>query len=67
MAEPKRVTVKVSDELHYKARLKSVKVNKPISEVVREALEKWTADGDPSEEDEDNGRGRKKAQKGESG
>lgn len=53
MAEPKRITVKVSDELHRKARLKSVKVNKPISEVVREALEEWTSNDDPSEEDED--------------
>jgi len=50
MAEPKRVTVKVSNELHRKARLKSVKTEKPISEVVRKALREWVEE-DPSEED----------------
>ena len=39
----KRITVIVPEDLHHKARLKSVQTGKSISEVVREALRAWTA------------------------
>ena len=45
----RRITVVVSDELHRKARLKSVETGKSMSEVIREALEKWTANKDRAE------------------
>ena len=45
----RRITVIVSEELHRKARLKAAETDKPVSEVVREALERWTANENEGE------------------
>jgi len=37
----KRITVTVSDELHYKIKLQAAKENRTISDKLREMLEKW--------------------------
>lgn len=49
---PKRITVKVTEELHRKVRVKAAMLGKPISDVVRDYLETW-AEEDPPEEEED--------------
>jgi len=49
MVETKRIVVNVSKDLHQKAKLKSVKEGKSISDKIRETLKEWVADGDPPE------------------
>ena len=38
----KRITVNVSENLHKAVRVKSAEQGRPISEIVRMLLEKWT-------------------------
>jgi predicted HicB family RNase H-like nuclease len=40
----KQIVVTVSDTLHRKAKIKAAKTGKPMAQVMREALEEWTAD-----------------------
>ena len=46
----RRVNVDIDEELHLKARRKSVETGKPLTEVVREALRKWVEEDPPDEE-----------------
>ena len=46
----RRLTVLIGEELHRKAKLKSAKTDKPMAEVMREALQEW-AEEDPSDEE----------------
>ena len=41
LAEPKTKSIIISDELHYRLRLASVLVNKPIRTITTEALQTW--------------------------
>ena len=40
----KRITVNVSEDLHKAVRVKAANQGRPISEIVRVLLEKWTND-----------------------
>ena len=53
MTEPKRITVKVSDELHRKVKIKAATLGKTVSDVVREYLEAWAEDPPPEESSEE--------------
>jgi predicted HicB family RNase H-like nuclease len=44
----RKLTVVLSEDLHRKAKIKSAKTDKPVSEVVRQALEEWVADDEDS-------------------
>ena len=50
MADKKTVVAQVPIELHKAAKVKSAKTGKPVSEVVREALEKWVKDHPPEKD-----------------
>jgi predicted HicB family RNase H-like nuclease len=51
MPDKKRIVVEISEEMHKRARLKSVQAGIPLTQVVRESLERWLKD-DPPPEDE---------------
>ena len=40
----KKIVVVVSEALHREAKIKAAKTGKPMAQVMREALEEWTAD-----------------------
>jgi predicted DNA-binding protein len=42
--EEKRVAARLPAELHRQAKIKAAKTGRPVSEVIREALEKWIKD-----------------------
>jgi hypothetical protein len=41
MTEPKRITVQVTEELHYTARVKAMQERSSLSDVVRILIEMW--------------------------
>jgi predicted CopG family antitoxin len=43
----KRITVTVSDEMHYKIKLQAAKEGTSISDKLREMIEKWIDDDSP--------------------
>ena len=49
----KRITVKVSENLHRKVKVKAAMMGKSISDVLREYLEEWVEEtpSEPNEED----------------
>lgn len=49
VAEEKRITLRVSAELHKRAKLKSVELAKPLSDIVRELITEWL-ESDPAED-----------------
>ena len=56
MAEQKpqrkrRIVVLVDENLHRRARIKSVEANKPLTQVLREALRNWVEDDEEKIED----------------
>ena len=51
MADEKKVIARVPDELHRAAKIKAAITGRPVSEVIREALEKWVKDSPPEEKD----------------
>lgn len=51
MADTKKVVAQVPVELHRAAKVKAAKTGKPVSEVIREALEKWIKDHPEGKDD----------------
>jgi predicted DNA binding CopG/RHH family protein len=54
MAEQeKRITVKVSEELHRRVKIKAAMVGKSVSDILREYLESWVEEplSEPDKED----------------
>jgi plasmid stability protein len=50
---PKRITVKVSEELHRKVKIKAAVVGKSVSDVLREYLEAWVEEDPPKSEEKE--------------
>jgi predicted DNA binding CopG/RHH family protein len=50
MADEKRVAARLPAKLHKAAKIKAAKTGRPVSEVIREALEKWVKDN-PQKDD----------------
>ena len=46
--QEKRITVRVSESLHRKVKAKAALIGKSVSDVLREYLEQWAADVEPS-------------------
>ena len=55
--QEKRLSVRLPADLHRTVKLKAVQVERPVSEIVRELLQKWIED-DPSIEKEKGQKGR---------
>ena len=53
MADEKRVIARVPDDLHKAAKVKAALTGRPVSEIIREALEEWTKTGDDPSKNED--------------
>jgi predicted HicB family RNase H-like nuclease len=54
MAElEKRITVKVTESLHRKVKVKAAIVGKSISDILREFLEEWVEEAPPKADKED--------------
>lgn len=51
MANTKKVVAQVPIELHKAAKIKAAQTGRPISEVIREALDKWVKDRPPDKKD----------------
>jgi len=51
MADEKKVIARVPDELHKAAKIKAAITGRPVSEVIREALERWVKDHPPDKKD----------------
>jgi len=47
----KRLTVRIPEDLHRKARVKCAETGRTLSEVVRDALRKWVEDSPEQPED----------------
>ncbi|MFX1412086.1 MAG: ribbon-helix-helix domain-containing protein [Promethearchaeota archaeon] len=43
MARERRITVRAPEKLHKAVRVKAAELGRPVSEIVRELLELWTA------------------------
>lgn len=44
--EVKQISTRIPADLHQKVRIKAIKVNKSVSQVIKEMLEKWVEDDD---------------------
>lgn len=44
MEREKRITIRVPADLHLAVKIKAAKEDRPVSEIIRELLEKWLED-----------------------
>lgn len=49
--QERRLSVRLPVELHRAVRLKSVQVDKPVSVIVRELLQRWIEEDPPTQEE----------------
>jgi len=46
----RRITIRVPDDLHRKARIKAAVTGRSVSDVLRDALQKWVEEDDQQQE-----------------